>query len=75
MSEAVAGYYDGNNVILKDKVLWTTGQEVLVVVIPRSLEKPKHNELDFSEFRSGGRYGIDKDAQDYIKELRENDRI
>ena len=75
MAEAVMGYYDGNRVILKDKVLWNTGQEVLVAVPPRSLKKTKQSKIDFSEFRSGGRYAIDKDAQDYVKELRENDRM
>lgn len=74
MAEAVTGYYDGNRVILKDKVLWNTGQEVLVAVIPRSLKKTKQSKIDFSEFRSGGRYAIDKDAQDYVNELREEVR-
>ena len=39
------------------------------------VEIVRREPLDFSKFRSGGRYGVDKDAQEYVKELRSNDRI
>ena len=75
MPKAVAGYYNNEHVILRDKVSWENGQEVMVIIMPKKNEKAEQYPLDFSNFRSGGRYGIDKDAQDYIGELRANDRI
>ena len=40
MLEAVAGYYNGENIVLNEKVLWGSGQEVIVTVIP-----PKEKEF------------------------------
>ena len=75
MLGAVAGYYNGEHIVLNEKVCWDNGQEVVVTVMPKRIEKPRQGKLDFAKFRSGGRYGIDKDAQDYVEELRANDRI
>lgn len=69
MFGAVTGYYYNKHIVLRDKVSWDNGQEVMVIVIPKKSESNGQEPLDFSKFRSGGRYGIDIDAQDYIEEL------
>lgn len=36
MLEAVAGYYNGESIILSEKVCWDNGQEVIVALVPKS---------------------------------------
>ena len=75
MLGAVVGYYNGEHIVLDEKVSWDNGQEVIVTVLPKSVAKSPAKHINFSEFRSGGRYDISMDAQEYIKELRGNDRV
>ena len=71
MFTTVQGYYNGNQIILDENVPLAYGQRVMVTILE---ENPKKKPLDFSKYRAG-KYGISMDAQDYVKELRENDRF
>ncbi len=71
MLMTVQGYYDGAQIVLEESVPLAYGQRVIVTILE---EKPKKQPLDFSKYRVG-KYGISMDAQDYVKELRENDRF
>ena len=76
MLEAAAGYFDGERVATREKIFRGSGQEDLTLAkMLKKAEETTMAPIDFSKFRSGGRYGIDKDAQEYVKELRSNDRF
>ena len=75
MFTTVQGYYNGNQIILDENVPLAYGQRGMVTILEKKpKKKPKKKPLDFSKYRAG-KYGISMDAQDYVKELRENDRF
>ncbi len=80
----VRGYYDGECVQLLDKFPIKTNQMVLVTVVDDFSQerktKPLRNKLDTDDFREAlltDRYVIptDIDADSYVAELRDNDRV
>lgn len=66
------GYYDGNSIVLDEKVDLTEGQRVIVTFeMPNKTEK----KIDLSKYMGRGEKMFNTDANDYVRELRENDRL
>lgn len=66
------GFYDGNSIILDEKVQLTEGQKVIVTF---EVSDEVKKEVDLSKYMGRGEKMFHTDAQEYVKELRKNDRI
>ena len=75
MLTAVRGYYNGSHIVMDEKIELQTGQQVIITVLDRiqSLEEPQ--KIDLKKYMGRGKKMFDTDAGDYVKELRENDRV
>lgn len=73
MMTAVKGYYNGNQIIMDEDVKLTAGQEVIVTIL--DVPKQVNKKIDLNKYMGRGEKMFHSDAQDYIKELRNDDRI
>lgn len=73
MLSAVKGYYNGSHIVIDEDVNLTAGQKVIITILePEKKEKKK---IDLKHYMGRGKKMFDSDAQDYIRELRTNDRV
>ena len=73
MLAAVKGYYDGNQIVIDEDVDLSVGQEVIVTILEKSTQARK--KIDLKKYMGRGEKMFQTDAQDYIRELRDNDRL
>lgn len=73
MLTAVKGYYNGNHIVINEDVTLSTGQEVIVTILDSPSAERKN--IDLKKYMGRGEKMFQTDAQDYVKELRDNDRI
>ncbi len=73
MITAIEGYYDGSHIVLTEDVALQTGQKVIVTadVVAEPVKKP----IDLKVFMGRGKKMFEGDAAEYVKGLRENDRV
>ena len=72
MLAAVNGYYNGDSIVLEEEVSLEKGQKVIVTILDA---KQKKERIDLEHYIGRGKKMLYSDAQDYVRELRENDRI
>lgn len=72
MLMAINGYYNGNTIVLEEDVALSEGQKVIVTILDAS---PPKNPINLNQYMGRGEKMFSADAQDYIKELRKNDRL
>ncbi len=77
MLEAVMATYDGDNVFILDEAMpFTQGQRVMIAAVePRHMERQKRFNLHKYSGSAGNLFGSVEKVNEYVKELRENDRI
>ena len=73
MLTAVSGYYNGSYIVLNENIPIQKGQKVIITLDVS--ETPIQKKGDLSQFMGRGEKMFQTDAADYVKELRENDRI
>ena len=73
MLAAVKGYYDGNQIVIDEDVDLSVGQEVIVTILEK--QKQANKKVDLKKYMGRGEKMFLTDAQDYIRELRDNDRL
>ena len=73
MLAAVKGYYNGSQIVIEEDVNLDDGQEVIMTILDR--KKPIKKKIDLSKYMGRGEKMFRSDAQDYIKELRDCDRL
>lgn len=76
MLSAVSGYYNGAHIVMDEEIHLKPGQKVIITVlgeIVNSNTEQKKNNLRKYMYR--GKTMIEGDAQDYVKELRADDRV
>ena len=73
MLAAVKGYYDGNQIVIDEDVDLSVGQEVIVTILEK--QKQANKKVDLRKYMGRGEKMFRTDAQDYIRELRDNDRL
>ena len=73
MLAAVKGYYNGKQIVMNEDVKLTAGQEVIVTILERQNKEKKN--IDLKKYMGRGKKMFQTDAQDYIRELRDSDRI
>jgi len=71
----VAGYYNEGKIILNEGVQWNNGQKVIVTAVLSEQDNVKRKSIDFSKYRMDASHNFPMDAQDYVRELRANDRF
>jgi hypothetical protein len=73
MLATVTGYYDGKQIIMDEQMQLAVGQEVMITILDH--KKSTQKNIDLSKYVGRGEKMFQKDAADYIKELRNSDRI
>ena len=73
MMSAVKGYYDGKQIVINEDVKMSIGQEVIITILDMPRKKKKR--IDLENYMGRGKKMFTQDAQDYVKELRDNDRL
>lgn len=73
MLTAVKGYYDGKKIVMDEDIELSAGQKVIVTVL--EMEEPENGKRDLKKYMGRGKKMFQDDAQEYIKELRNGDRI
>ena len=73
MLTAVKGYYNGNQIVMEEDIQLAAGQEVIVTIL--EMKKSPKKKIDLKKYMGRGEKMFETDAQDYIRELRDSDRI
>ena len=73
MMSAVKGYYDGKQIVINEDVKMSIGQEVIITIL--DMQRKKKKRIDLEKYMGRGKKMFTQDAQDYVKELRDNDRL
>ncbi len=73
MLTAVKGYYNGSQIVMDEDIKLATGQEVIVTVL--EMQRQPKKKIDLKKYRGRGEKMFHSDAQEYIKELRNEDRV
>lgn len=73
MLTAVKGYYNGSQIVMDEDIKLTAGQEVIVTIL--EMQRQTNKKIDLKKYMGRGEKMFQSDAQEYIKELRDSDRI
>ena len=73
MLAAVKGYYNGKQIVMNEDVKLAAGQEVIVTIL--EMQNKEKKTIDLKKYMGRGEKMFQTDAQDYIKELRDSDRV
>lgn len=74
MLTSVHGYYNGSHIVLNENIKLDAGQQVIVTILQsKNTGVPK--KLDWKKYIGNGERVFPGDAQEYVKELRDGDRI
>lgn len=78
MMTSVRGHYNGSHIIPDEEIALTAGQQVIITVLNTADSltfRTKTDELDLSRYMGRGEKMFHTDAQEYVTELRANDRV
>lgn len=73
MLAAVKGYYNGSHIVINEDISLITGQEVIVTIL--DTQNVPEKKIDLKKYMGRGEKMFHTDAQDYIREMRDSDRI
>lgn len=73
MLAAVKGYYNGSHIVINEDIGLSAGQEVIVTIL--DTQSVPEKKIDLKKYMGRGEKMFHSDAQDYIREMRDNDRI
>lgn len=73
MLAAVKGYYNGSHIVINEDISLSAGQEVIVTILDS--QSVPENKIDLKKYMGRGEKMFHTDAQDYIREMRDSDRI
>ena len=73
MLAAVKGYYNGKQIVMDEDVNLAAGQEVIITIL--EMQNKEKKKIDLKKYMGRGEKMFQTDAQDYIKELRDSDRV
>ena len=74
MLTSVRGHYNGSQIVLDEKIGLSKGQKLIITVL--DAEPTAMKEVpDLSKYMGRGHSRIGRDAQEYIREMRDNDRF
>lgn len=67
------GYFDGIKIVPEGNIPLVEGQRVIIYVPDE--KKPVKGKVDLSRYIGKGDKMLDMDAQEYVRGLRDNDRV
>ena len=73
MLTAVEGYYNGSQIVMNEGVTLRKGQRVIVTILDPLAEETGKG-IDIAKYMGRGEKMFNRDAGEYIKELRSDDR-
>ena len=73
MLTAVNGYYDGKHIVTEENIRLVTGQKVIITILDSIPSEKK--KVDLSSYMGRGAKLFQSDAQEYVRGLRDDDRI
>ncbi len=73
MLAAVKGYYNGSHIVINEDISLNAGQEVIVTILDSQSTPEK--KIDLKKYMGRGEKMFHTDAQDYVREMRDSDRI
>ena len=73
MLAAVNGYYDGEQIVMDEKVKIQKGQKVIITILEYSPMREK--KIDLKKYMGRGEKLFQTDAGEYVKGLRSDDRV
>ena len=73
MLTAINGYYNGSYIVMSENIALQKGQKVIITVDVSEAQMKK--KVNLGSFMGRGKKMFSGDAADYVKELRENDRV
>lgn len=73
MLAAVKGYYNGSHIVFNEDISLSAGQEVIVTILDS--QSVPENKIDLKKYMGRGEKMFHTDAQEYIREMRDSDRI
>ncbi len=73
MLAAVRGYYNGSHIVIDEDISLSTGQEVIVTIL--DTQNAPDEKIDLKKYMGRGEKMFHTDAQEYIREMRDSDRI
>jgi len=73
MLAAVKGYYNGNHIVINEDISLNTGQEVIVTIL--DTQNVPEKKIDLKKYMGRGEKMFHTDAQDYIREMRDSERL
>ena len=73
MLAAVNGYYDGEQIVMDEKVKMQKGQKVIITILEYSPMREK--KIDLKKYMGRGEKLFQTDAGEYVKGLRSDDRV
>ena len=73
MLKAVNGYYDGKHIVTEENIRLVTGQKVIITILDSIPSEKK--KVDLSSYMGRGAKLFQSDAQEYVRGLRDDDRI
>ena len=73
MLTAIGGYYNGTQIVMDENITLQKGQRVIITL--DITETAVQNAVDLSRFMGRGEKMFHGSADEFVKELRENDRL
>lgn len=73
MLAAVKGYYNGSHIVINEDIGLSAGQEVIVTIL--DTQSVPEKKIDLKKYMGRGEKMFHSDAQDYVREMRDSDRI
>lgn len=77
MLTSVSGYYNGSQIVMDEPVDISKGQKVIITLLSSAQNVSEKREIDLHKYTGRGKQMFDSKSgvDDYIKGLRENDRV
>ena len=75
MLTSVSGYYNGTEIVMDEAVTMNVGQRVIVTILSTTEKTRKTGKVSLEKYVGRGEKMFTGDAGDYVKELRQHDRI
>ena len=76
MLATIKGYYDGNKIIIDEDIKLAIGQQVFITILEKlETEEKTIKDIDLKKYKGRGSKLMNYDAQEYVNNIRANDRI
>ena len=75
MLTAVSGYYNGQQIVMDEEINLRDGQRVIITILEPESVSQKDKRVSLKKYVGRGEKMFVNDASEYVKGLREDDRL